>query len=562
MLYWFRNLSLSSKVMAFQAGVLFCILALASSAGFALRSQNATLKDLYETHIASMAKLLEIQKTLGNLPEATSRVILWNIAGFDAANTQRANDTVKAGMNRSKQELLSYQNTLDSTSVEGKIIHQLVDSLNMFSDAVDLALVMAGADPQLASLSLSGAEKKFEPISRALDSLIIIKKQQSAEKYHTSQQRARTDLFVFVVLCCVAVAFVILLLIAILKLVIQPVNNIGTVLFEMTQGEWDLTRRIKVGSEDEMGKLADIVNSFIQRLQKIVQDLDQRTSALSGSADRFTQAATRMSESSQLMSQQSCSASETTQSITSSVQEISSAANSMSLAVDVVSESISEINHSITDVARNCQNELAVSKSADTQVRDSKQIVDRLADAANNIGRVVDLIQDIAEQTNLLALNATIEAATAGEAGKGFAVVAGEVKDLARRTAEATEEIQSQINEMQRSVKAATGSMDQVAGVVGNITEISQNIAAAVEQQNISLGTIAKNIEAASQSAAQIATKVSQSAKDLDNVSSNVRSVTTSITATASTIDDVYKEGTSLTRMSEDLRQVVDQFHW
>jgi methyl-accepting chemotaxis protein len=131
-----------------------------------------------------------------------------------------------------------------------------------------------------------------------------------------------------------------------------------------------------------------------------------------------------------------------------------------------------------------------------------------LSKAATRIGNVVKLITDIAEQTNLLALNATIEAARAGEAGKGFAVVAAEVKTLATQTAKATDEIGSQIAEMQAATQESVTAIKEIGTTISRISEIAMVIATAVEQQSATTGEIARNVDNAARSAAQVATNI------------------------------------------------------
>ncbi len=121
--------------------------------------------------------------------------------------------------------------------------------------------------------------------------------------------------------------------------------------------------------------------------------------------------------------------------------------------------------------------------------------MDKLGAAAKSIGKVVEVINDIADQTNLLALNATIEVASAGEAGKRFAVVANEVKELAKQTAQATQEIQKQVEDMQTNTESAIKAIDSVSKVIEEVNEISQTIVSAVEEQSATVNEISRNVE-------------------------------------------------------------------
>jgi len=169
-----------------------------------------------------------------------------------------------------------------------------------------------------------------------------------------------------------------------------------------------------------------------------------------------------------------------------------------------------------------------------------------LAEAANKIGEVVELITDIADQTNLLALNATIEAARAGDAGKGFAVVASEVKNLANQTAKATDEIGTQIGGIQTATKEAVAAIEQITKTISEIDEVASGIASAVEQQGAATQEIARNVE--------------QAAAGTQEVSSNIGGVSQAAGETGTAATQIHGAADGLSQQSERLRAEVDRF--
>jgi methyl-accepting chemotaxis protein len=193
-----------------------------------------------------------------------------------------------------------------------------------------------------------------------------------------------------------------------------------------------------------------------------------------------------------------------------SVSSISKNANenvqTVAAAVTELSASISEIS---AQVAKSTQN----SSHAVNEVNSTSDRIQHLDEAAQKIGDVVNLITDIAEQTNLLALNATIEAARAGDAGKGFAVVASEVKNLANQTAKATEEISSQIANIQTATGDAVGAIGGIFDIMNQIDEISTVIASAVEEQNAATQEISRNVMSASDGTAKASEEMDEMAK-------------------------------------------------
>jgi methyl-accepting chemotaxis protein len=172
--------------------------------------------------------------------------------------------------------------------------------------------------------------------------------------------------------------------------------------------------------------------------------------------------------------------------------------------------------------------------------------VSKLGGSSAEIGQVIKAINSIAEQTNLLALNATIEAARAGEAGKGFAVVANEVKELAKQTGRATEDISEKIQSIQESTEEAMAAIEQIGGVINHINDISNTIASAVEEQSVTTNEISRSVAEAASGASEI--------------SQNVAGVSAAARSTSGSASDTQAAAQELARMAAELRSFVAQF--
>jgi methyl-accepting chemotaxis protein len=228
------------------------------------------------------------------------------------------------------------------------------------------------------------------------------------------------------------------------------------------------------------------------------------------------------------------------------VSAVASAAEETSVNVQTVSAGTEELSSSIAEIGRQVVTSAEIARKAVDEAGTTDATMQGLADNASRISVVIDLIQTIASQTNLLALNATIEAARAGEAGRGFAVVASEVKSLANQTAQATDEIRSQIANMQTVTTSAVGAIRNIGQTIAEINSVTTAIAAAVEQQGAATREIARNIQHA--------------AGGTSEVSSNIVGVSTASAQAGSAAGEVLSASSALQHETEVLRSEIDAF--
>ena len=201
--------------------------------------------------------------------------------------------------------------------------------------------------------------------------------------------------------------------------------------------------------------------------------------------------------------------------------------------------SIRDISKNATEAAKVASDAVSVAEQADRNVK-------KLGESSDEIGQVVKVITSIAEQTNLLALNATIEAARAGEAGKGFAVVANEVKELANQTSNATEEIGHKIKTIQEDSKNSIDAIGKISGIINNINDISNTIASAVEEQTATTAEMERNVQRA--------------AKGSHEISQNIAGVALAATETTAGISHSQTATQELSRMADNLQDMVNKF--
>jgi methyl-accepting chemotaxis protein len=326
-------------------------------------------------------------------------------------------------------------------------------------------------------------------------------------------------------------------------------------------GEYTSCRDCNIYKEsvtDEFAELSTTFNSFIANTRRMVLGLQESVKA-TGTAS------SELSNLSHGMQDGASSASERTQAVAAAAEEMSANMNSVAAAseeastnVNMVATATEEMSATISEISANTDEASKIATRAVEQASSASSKVDILGEAAVKISKVTEVISDISAQTNLLALNATIEAARAGEAGKGFAVVANEIKELARQTSEATQQIKSQIEGIQSSTDETVTEIRDITEVINKVNEIVSTIAAAIEEQAATTGEIGGNVQQAAigisevnENVAHTSTVASDIAGDIGQISAIADGMTDSsgkvnisadsMAGLASTLDEMVK---------------------
>lgn len=383
----------------------------------------------------------------------------------------------------------------------------------------------------------------------------------------------------------------VILLAATLQLIIflllrYRMNSALKIIDQLSEG--DLTIRFDASTRDEIGKILEGFNSFIDTIHNMIEeivenatiladashDLSMTSTKLQGKSEKMAMQSEKVAHSSEEISTTITSMSSSSEEMSANTSSVSSTIEQMSNNMNMVAAAIEEMNVSINDIAHNARDGATITEKAIAMSQGAFETINKLGETADDIGKVTEVIKGIADQTNLLSLNAAIEAASAGDAGRGFAVVANEIKELATQSAKAAKDIAVRIEGVQKSTKNAVDVIGEVSKTINSITGSARQIANSVEEQTRTTNEIALNVSETTvgsthiaSSVAELATAITNMAKNTNevaegasHVSANIQSVTQSAMESNFEAQRVNDSAEELTKLAERLRKLVQQF--
>jgi methyl-accepting chemotaxis protein len=296
----------------------------------------------------------------------------------------------------------------------------------------------------------------------------------------------------------------------------------------------DLAQTVSVSGQDPIGQMGEGLGQLLATLRHSIAQIAQNATALASSSEELSSVSGQMSSNAEETLAQS--------------NVVSAASEQVSKNVQTVATAVEEMSASIKEIAKNATEGAKIASTAVHLANKTNDTIGKLGESSAEIGKVIKVITSIAQQTNLLALNATIEAARAGEAGKGFAVVANEVKELAKETAKATEDISQKIEAIQGDTKGAVDAIKQITSIISQMNDLSNSIAGAVEEQSATTNEMGRN--------------VSEAAKGSSEIAQNTTAVAQAAQNTTEGAGNVQQAAAELSRMANELQGLVSQFQF
>ena len=553
-----KNMKIRTKLLSAFAIMVVFLVVIGYTGYRSVKGIQTELENIFTVQMPSIDYLIEADRDLQQLLVAERSMIFTDPK---SELFKQFMDEYETNFKQSVERWKNYQ-ALASTAAEKELFSVYQKAHEEWQkDSREVVQLASGGNTQEAvAMTLGDAKKHFEEMRDQLDKLTEINLELAKDARVNAQSTYKSTVAVLMTAISLGIVAGIALAWFISFLITRPVNAMVDGLKDIAQGEGDLTKRLEEGAKDELGELATWFNTFMNKLQHLIKEITGGVGTLSSSSTELSAISEQMTQGIHSATKKANTVSAAAEEMTTNMNNVAAAMEESSTNTNMVATAAEQMSATIGEIAQNAEKARSISDEAAHKSANASTNMDQLGEAANDIGKVIETITDISEQVNLLALNATIEAARAGEAGKGFAVVANEIKELAKQTAAATQDIKEKVEGIQSTTSMTVGQISEITQVIKDVNDVVATIATAVEEQSAATKDIATNVTQASQGIQEVNGNVNQSSTVSAEISQDIAGVSVSMNEMSTSSGQVNLSAQELSKLSESLKSMVDQF--
>ncbi|WP_341218028.1 methyl-accepting chemotaxis protein [Neptunomonas phycophila] len=510
--------------------------------------KEESLKGFIELAVSTVQPILDNAREIGDAEARKQAADILRTMRYGEANDGYIFVYSYDGVNvvNGPKQTLEGKNLIDLKDPDGvPIIKELISAAKSGGGYVNYKWAKPSKEMDVAKLSYADSIDEFKwmigtgfYIDDIEDKLAVTQKKVNADIQNTMLIIAALGALLLVVFVLIALWMS--------SKITRPLRDVAEALADISAGEGDLTRRLSVSTGDEVGLVATGFNNFADKIQHLVVDLKKSIQELSRSTEQMNQVVKKTNADVQRQRHETTQTAAAVHEMAATAQEVASNAGGAASAAD-------QADHATSDGQKEVEATISALQQLYQDVNRSSEVISRLDDDADKIGSVVNVIKEIADQTNLLALNAAIEAARAGEYGRGFSVVADEVRTLANRTQESTQEIQMMIERL------LTGAREAVSVMETSRSQGETTVERAAKASE-SLGVITASVSTINNMNMQIASAAEEQTAVADEISSSVQQIADIAEHSAKNADNLEATTNEMSRLEKRLQSLVGHF--
>ncbi|MGE4268648.1 MAG: methyl-accepting chemotaxis protein [Deferribacterales bacterium] len=542
-----NNLSIRTKINL-GLGTLMLMLFICGVIGhFGLTKINNTQASIFTVRLPSMDYLIEADRDLHQLLLAERALTITPLDSPDYKGfLESYNENMGQVLTRfGKYEALS---RTDKTAAIIDKFHTDYDQWQASSQQV-LKLISENTDEsrqQASALSYGETSKLFDTMRENINTLTEINLKDAEEEHDAANITFTTSKYSFISVIIFGMVVGAAVSFKLGSVIVRSIKQTVTMLKDISEGEGDLTKKLPVTSQDEVGDLARHFNAFVNKLRDIINTVKQNSESIASGNAELAATSDKLAQNFQEQTMQLSA-------VASATEEMSTSAAEVVHSVQDVTEKAEQANSFIHDGRQMLLDAVSSVMSIKGEVANLGNTIGQLSNSSGEIGNILNVINDIADQTNLLALNAAIEAARAGEHGRGFAVVADEVRKLAERSQKAIKEIEGIIVNLQKESAVASDNMQEASKKVEAGVVVIRNTESMFEN-------IVSSVDTITNASRHIETAVSEQVQAIHNINGNTQVLSNGVEQSNLSVTEVSNTVTDLQKQTEDLSMLVRRF--